>query len=1048
VEFGILGQVELWASGKRHDLGSRKERGVLAVLLWELRPVPAETLISRIWGGEPPDGAMKSLYENVSRLRKTLRGAGGTGQELSQRSGSYVLNVRRQDVDAWRFRLLRDQARAAAADGDDSRAIELFGAAEDLWRGIPLEGLDGDWAEGVRVELGEERLAATRHRIRSGMELGRHADLVSQLATLVRQHPLNEDLLDLYLRALHGSGRKAVALSAYLEAKHRWRDGYGGDLGSALRDLHLLMLRDDPTLRATAPTRAAPSIVAVPEAARPRTMPRDNPDFTGRATELDTLLCWLDSASVDHTVPVAMISGMAGSGKTALAVHAAHRLRERYPDQVYLRLRAHEPDGEPLSPATALGTVLRMLGVPDKVIPGDLEDRAALWRFKLTDRKALIVLDDARDADQVLPLLPGAPGCLVIVTSRSRALSLPGMLPLPLGPLPHADALALFTRVAGERTRVSADKVAVAHVVRMCGRVPLEIQVAASRLHGHPAWSVSDLASRLRDMRSIDGEMNAALALSYRYLTAGQQRLFRWLALHPGDSFSTHAARALAGGVSTAGTDQALEVLHDCHLIEEPTPGRFTFHSLIRQYAADLTEAVDPEQDRQAATRRLLGYYLALADHADRIVHPFAQRVTADSTYTAPGLPPLSTRRECRALLDAEKTSMLAIARHAAANGWPVQSGLLAHLLGGFLDTWGDWMAALDLHRRAVGAWRATADTSGEARALTDLAFTLCRTGQHAEAADRARDGLAAARAASDRACEAAALDTLGIILSFSAMYTEALACHDQALAIWRDLGDQHGEADALSHSGMPAACLGRHYDALCRAELALTAYREQGDVQGASNALNNLGGLHQDAGRHDEALASYEQAKAAFLELGDRQGEAIALSNIGDIRRLSGHHLEAVGAYRAALDIFRDIGDRRSEAETLNGLAAAFFRAGDHQAAVGHYERALALGITLAERHAQAVSHTGIGAVRLATGQHRSAADDYRAALKLSQDIADPVLEGQALHGLGRAVLPAEGAAAAREHWRAALALFAAAGRPEANEIHVLLSAPPRETG
>lgn len=1047
MEFRILGQVELWSDGERYGLGSRKERGVLAVLLWELRPVPADTLISRIWGDEPSDSAVKSLYENVSRLRKSLRAAGGTGQELSQRSGSYVLGTSRQDVDVWRFRMLRDQARAAAASDDDERALGLFGAADTLWRGIPLDGLDGDWVEGVRVQLDEERLAATLQRIKSGLRVGRHADMVGEIATLVRQQPPNEDLLNLYFRALHGSGRKAEALAAYLEAGRRWREGYGGDLGPALRDLHRLMLQDDPTLSAALPSQAGRRRLATKGASPPvpsSTMPRDNPDFTGRTEELETLTTWLDSDEAQSSVPVVVISGMAGVGKSAVAVHAAHRLRERYPDQLYLPLRTHQHDSDLLAPAAALGTVLRMLGVPDKVIPADLEDRAALWRFKLTDRRALILLDDALDVGQVLPLLPGTPGCLVLVTSRRRTLSLPGMLSLPLGPLRHADALAHFARAAGAVSEAPADKAAAASVVRLCGRVPLEIQVAGSRLRGHPAWKVSDLASRLRDMHSIDRDMNAALALSYRYLMAGQQRLFRWLALHPGDSFSTHAARAMAGGASPTGTDQALEALLDFHLIEELTPGRFTFHTLIREYAADLTEAVDPEPDRQAVTRRLLDYYVALADYADQMVRPFGRRIKVPGTFGAPVLPTLSTRRECVALLHAEKTSMLAIARYAATRGWPVHAGLLAHLLGGFLDTWGDWTAAIDLHRRAINAWRAAGDLGGEARALNDLAFVLCRTGQHAEAADRARNGLDAARAASDKACEATALDTLGIILSLSALYMEALACHDQALAIWRDLGDRHGEADALSHSGMSAACLGRHNDALRRAELALAAYRELGDLQGATNALNNLGGLQQDAGCYDEALVSYSQAKVAFLEIGDRQGEAIALSNIGDIRRLSGGHQDAIADYRVALDIFRDIGDRRSETETLNGMAAAFSHAGDHQTAIGYFEKALALGLELAERHAQATSHLGIGVIHLAAGQYLSAADDYRAALKLSQDIADPVHEAHALYGLGRAVLHTEGTMAARECWRRALALFEATGRPEAHEVRARLSMPP----
>jgi tetratricopeptide (TPR) repeat protein/DNA-binding SARP family transcriptional activator len=1041
----MLGPVELWAGGERHVLGSRKERCALAVLLWELgRHVPAETLVSRIWGDEPSESAHKSLHENLSRLRRRLREAGGTGQELSRRLGSYTLDVSRQDVDAWRFRTLRDQARAAAARGDDKLAVTLYGEAEALWHGIPLDGLDGDWAESIRARLNEERLRAAVQRIWAGLRLERHADLVGEIVDLARQHPLDETLLELHLRALYCSGRQADALTAYRQAQLRWRDEVGGELSQALRELHQLMLHDDPTLRAAPASQAESHRMNVSAAMPQSSMPRDDPDFTGRAAELEALMSWLGSSSAQSTVPVSVITGMPRVGKSALAVRAAHLLRKRYPEQLYLSLRAHQRRGEPLEPTTALGTLLRQLNVPDKVIPADSEERAALWRSTLTGRRALILLDDALDADQVQSLLPGAPGCLVLVTSRRRTFSLPGMLHLPLTTMPQADASLLFTRIVGADADKAADKAAdraaVAIVVRLCGYVPHEIRLAARRLRGHPAWSVRDLASRLRDVRSSDPDMTAALALSYQYFMADQQRLFRWLALHPGDSFSAHAAAAMVGDASPVITEHTLETLLDYHLIEEPVPGRFTFHDRIREYAADLADA-DPEPDRRLAMRRLLDYYVSLVDQADQIVHPFGRRISVQhDTITPPALPPMSTRGECMARLETEKTSLLGIASHTAAEDWPVHTALLAHLLSRFLDSWGDWTDAIDLHRRAVTAWRTAGNTAGEATALTDLAFILCRTGQHTEAAECARDALAAARSASDSGCEAAALDTLGVILSVSARYAEALACHDQAIPIWRDLGDRHGEADALNRSGMPAAHLGKHPDALRRVELAIAIYRELGDLRGETNALNNLGGMQQDAHCYGDALGSYEQAMAMFREIGERQGEAIALSNIGDIRQISGDHEEALRSYRAAMDIFRDIGDRRSEAETLNGMAAAFTGAGDNQAALDHYKKALVLASALAERHTQAVSHLGIGAVHLMTGHCESAADDYRIALELSQEIADPVQEGHALDGLGSALLDTKGATEAREYWQSALTIFETVGSPQADDIRARL--------
>jgi DNA-binding SARP family transcriptional activator len=1042
VEFRILGPVELWADGRSYPLGSRKERGVLAVLLCELgRPVSAEALISRIWGAQASDGASGSLHQNVSRLRRRLRDAGGTDRELPKSSGSYVLQVSPADVDALRFRTRRDEARAAASRGDDKRAVTLYEEADALWRGTPLDGLDGDWVESIRARLNEERLAAAVQRIGAGLRLGRHADLVGEVADLARQHPLDEKLLELHLRALYCSGRQSEALTAYFQADRRWREEAGLELGQALRELHQLMLHEDPTLLAAAPARAVPYQRAVAQdAAAPSTLPRDNPDFTGRAAELGTLSSWLGSVQVESTVPVAVISGMTGVGKTTFAVHAARLLRERYPDQLHLSLRGHDPDGEPLEPAKALGTLLRMLGLPDKEIPVGTEDRAARWRAMLTGRRALVMLDDALDSDQVLPLLPSAPGSLVLITTRHRTLGLPGILPLSLSPLPPADAAALFARASGAGTGEAADRAAVARVVRLCGYLPIELEIAGRRLRSHSAWSVSDLAARLRELRSADRRVTAALELSYRYLTTDQQRLFLRLALHPGDSFTTYAATALDGEVSTAETGRTLDALHDYHLIEEPLTGRFRFHDLIREYAANRMDSVDGEQDQRLALGRLLDYYLRLVDQADRIIRPFGRRIALPDLVDPPALPPLTTRRACMELLDAEKTSLLVMARHAAAHGWHYHAGQLAHLLAGFLDLWGDWADAIDLHRRAIDAWRAAGNASGETTALIDLGFILSRTGLHAEAADLLRQALAIAREMSDPAGEASALDTMGIIHAWSGSYEEALASHDQALALWHGLGDGRGEADALGRSVLPAARLGRRQDALRRAEFALAAYRELGDLQGETNTLNNIGGLQQDARCYDEALDRYKQARARFLEIGDRQGEAIALNNIADVRRLSGHHAEALKDYRTALSIFFDIGDERSGAVTLNGMAAAFADSGDHQAALTCYAKALVRASELAERRTQAASHLGLGAVHLMMGHCHPAAEDYRTALQLSKEIGDPVQEGHAWDGLGSALDDTGNAAGARDCWRSALAIFETVGSPLAEVVRARL--------
>jgi DNA-binding SARP family transcriptional activator/tetratricopeptide (TPR) repeat protein len=1023
VEFRILGPVQLWADGKQYDLGSRKERCALAVLLWERgRPVPAETLIDRVWGDDPPDKVLTSLYSYLSRLRNQMREASGNvGDDRLTRSGSsgaYALDAAIDEVDFRIFRGLRDMAKAANGDGDFERAVTLFQEAESLWRGTPLAGLSGPWADGVRVRLEEERLEATIGRLDAELNLGRHASVVAELFDLAAQHPLNQEPTRLLMLALHGSGRNPDASRAYLAFRRRLLDEDGSDPTPKLDDLYQQMLNAAPGLSVEPRVRKPKSPGAVPPVAPPawpaRTLPRDNPDFTGRAPELSTLMSWMSSGERQSTVPVIVISGMPGVGKTTLAVHAAHLLASQYPHQIHLELRAHTPDASPLDAATALGTALRALGIPGDKLPASTDDRAAMWRSRA--REVLVVLDDALSSDQVQPLLPSAPGCAVLITSRLRSLILPGMLALPLGTLPPADAAALFTRIAGSEQ--ASDPAAIASVLGLCGHLPIEIQLAASLLRRHqPAWTIADLIARLHEIRAEDRGLTASLELSYRYLIPEHQRLLRRLALHPDGNFSGYAGAALAGDPWPWAAARGLEALVDYHLIEEPARGHFAFHALIRQYALHVAQALDADQDRQDAIRLLLDYYVRLAEHADIVAYPFHRRMAVPDDMTihndaaAPNgatapllLPPLLTRQDGKKWLEFERASLLHAARYASDFGFLHHAGLLPHLLGRFLDAWGDWADAIDLHRMSAIAWRAIGNDSGETRALADLAYALCQTGRYAEAIRQAQGALAIARRTASQADEADALSTLGVILRRQARYPEALACHDEALAIWQSLGNRHGEAENLHRSAIALCRLRRVDDALRHAERALTIYRELGDPQGETAALNNLSGMQQESGWYEQALGNYHQVLTMFREIGDRQGEAIALSNIGDIRRHTGHHDEAIRHYRAALDKFRDLGDRRSEAETLISLSTAFQQAGDDAAAIDTFQKALVIAHELAEKYLQVLAYLGLGEAFMDTGDYGSAAADFRTAIELSQQIADPDSEARGRYGLREA--------------------------------------------
>jgi DNA-binding SARP family transcriptional activator/tetratricopeptide (TPR) repeat protein len=1041
VEFRILGPVELWANGQRHDLGSPKERCVLSILLWRLgEPISTDALVDLVWGGNPPDRALTSLYAYVSRLRKVLKRATGEDRAwLRRRSGYYALDADLGTVDLHQFRELRGQARAAVDHDDDARAAVLLHEAEKLWRGTPLAGLSGTWAERVRKRLEEERLGVIRDRIKTELRLGRHAVLVGEISELAVQHPFDQELVEHLMVVLYRCGRQAEALETYRRTHHHLVSEVGSEPRSSLRALHQRMLAGDPALdQALAP--------AVRREARPNSLPRDIPHFTGRAAELDELFGLIDAESGHGAVTVVAINGMTGVGKSTLAIHAAHLLGDRYPDRFYLHLHTHDPIEDPIDPAAGLGTLLRTLGVPPEGIPGTLEERATLWRTRLANRRALILLDDADDPDQIRPLLPGSPGCLVLITCRRRMIGLPGVFWLSLGTMQQDEAVSLFACIVGAER--AYDHAAIAEVVRMCGYLPLAIQLAGGRLRHHPGWSITDLASRfsggqhrLSEISGWDHEIASSLELSYRYLMSAHKKLFRQLALHPGTEFSVHAAAA-AGNVSLAATEQALDSLLDHYLLEERGPGRYAFHDLIREYAYALSLREDSEPDRRRAVHQMLDYYLCLVDRADRLVYPFHRRVDVQLNNIPANMPPLSNRDDSRKSVEIERANILRVMHYAARQGWPTHAALMPHVLVKFLDTWGFWEDAAIALRLAVRTWREASDSTGEARALTELCFILGRTGGYVEALECADHALSIFRAQGDRVGEAEIRDCKGLILWQSSRYHEALTCHDEALATWRSINDRHGEADALSHGAIPLWHTSRYGDALKRFHQALALYREIGDIQGEGNSLNNIAEIQQHLGYYDEALDHYQQALIILRDIGNRQREAIMSNNIGNLCQRAGRYDESLKHYRKALSIYRDIGDRRCEADALNNIGAAFRRAGHHGEALIDHQKALVLAHELAEPYQEARAHCSIGDVHLQTGNYGAALDDYRSALELSRQIGDVYQEALAHDGFGSVMLHTEGPPAARKHWRKALDLFEQIGVPEADAVRGRLGA------
>ncbi|MEU1244170.1 BTAD domain-containing putative transcriptional regulator [Micromonospora parva] len=703
MEFRVLGPVGLWLAGNEVDLGPARQRCVLAALLLnDGKPLSTEAAIARVWGEDAPARSKELLYIYMSRLRKALRAANGV--QLRRSSGGYLLDVPQNAVDASLFtRLTAEATTGTSGDGgglDPATRVRLFRSALALWRGTPLDGLSGAWTEGTREHLRRRRLKALENCFDLELQLGNHSALVNELSDLVDLHPTVEPLVGQLMLALYRSGRQASALAAFRDTRKLLVDDYGLEPGPALRQLEHAILVNDPSLDLqtvtadtilsvtagpdTAPAVPIPTVpsfaVAVPGALVERTpqeLPADVTGFAGRATEIAALNSQLTDSVKQPSMPagVTLITGTAGVGKTALAVHWAHQVSDRFPDgQLYVNLRGYSTD-VPISPVQALGCLLRSLGVPTEQIPVDVAEAAALYRSLMAGRRALILLDNARSVAQVRPLLPGRPGCLVLVTSRDRLgglIARDGAQQLALKVLDAGDACQLLSQVIGV-DRGHAERRAVGELAEVCAYLPLALRIAAANINGRPLHRIADHVVRLRRddhlmALAVEGDeetaVGAAFDASYESIPPAAQRMFRLLGLVPGPDFTAPAAAALAV-LDPDEAGRVLERLADAHLISEHAAGRFAFHDLLRRYARARAVAEDGEADRAAAVRRLFDWYLHKVDAAAIRLYP--QRFRLPIPETDRTLPIVDFPDPAGALhwLDAERRNLIEAAQHA-----------------------------------------------------------------------------------------------------------------------------------------------------------------------------------------------------------------------------------------------------------------------------------------------------------------------------------------------------------------------------------------------
>ncbi|MGI5215852.1 ATP-binding protein [Plantactinospora sp. CA-290183] len=769
------------------------------------------------------------------------------------------------------------------------------------------------------------------------------------------------------------------------------------------------------------------------------TLPRDTAGFTGRDDELRSLLETVGAPEGGTLIPVHAIDGMPGIGKTALAVHAGHLLAPRFPGgQFFVDLHAHSAGQGPVRPADALFALLSADGVDPGQIPSDLDARAALWRGRMAGRRALVILDNAAGREQVEALLPGAAGCLVLVTSRRRLTGLSAChaaMALPLGTLSPEHAAALFTTMAG-RPVDGGEAAAIDDLVRLCGCLPLAICLLAAKLRPEPQWRVADLvrelahaSDRLTQMRAEDVAVAAAFDLSYQLLPAGMRRFFRRLGLHPGADLDRYAAAAL-DATSTAKAQRQLDALYHHHLLDQPVRGRYRMHDLIGEYARDRVHN-DPIPDQTEAVNRVLDYYRYAAHAANRRLSRPGRRPADIAVPPSTALPELRTRAQALQWRDAERGNLLACTRLLSIDAGNRRVITFAAAVAPYLRQNGPWDDAIHLYETAATAAREAGDRPAQADILHQLGTIHRACGNYGPAADALWQALDLHQQLDLVGGTADVLTERAGLRRHTGDHADAAADLETALGLYEDLGDLHGQASALGELAVVRHLADDRTAALAAQQRALSLYRKLGDLHGEADTLNHLGLAQQVVSDYPAAIDAHRQALESYRALGDRYGEARALNCLGIALCEIGEHSTAEPVLTEALPIHRSLGYRLGQANALNYLNTVHRARNDHAAAERALSQALSLYRELGYQVGQADAINQLGVLARLAGRHQAAAAAHHKALAIARRIDHPLVEAQAHNQLGQSLLARDQPSRALEHHRRALGLAWRAGNP-----------------
>jgi DNA-binding SARP family transcriptional activator/tetratricopeptide (TPR) repeat protein len=1078
VEFGVLGPLQVLIDGAPVPVRAGRQRALLVTLLVHAGAgVSVDQLAEHLWGANPPTRARGTLQTYVMRLRHLL----GPAAPIRTVPDGYLIDVDEKTIDLARFEPLIEQGEEDRAAGNLPAASAAFTAALGLWRGpamvdVPSENLQRD----IVPRLNERRLHAMERRVEVDLQLGRHAALVGELTALTCEHPLRERFWAQLMVALYRSGRQADALAAYRKVENLLGEQLGIDPGEELRRVHGQVLSGDVALEATA-TASAP--VVRPDRVVPSQLPADIGDFVGRDRAVSLIQALLRTA---QGVPVVTLAGPPGVGKTALAVHTAHRMRADFPDgQLYVNLHGYAP-GPPRSAVDVLPRFLRALGVEPESVPLDQDEQETMFRSRLTGKRLLLVLDNAATAEQIRPLLPGSSGCAVLVTSRDtlRGLAVSHAASnIRLDVLELHETRALLAGMLGEEL-VTHEQQAADELAELCAHLPLALRIAAANLISRPEMTLAEYVDELRDGNrlaalTVEGDeraaVHAAFDLSYKALPLELAQMFRLLSLAPGTYITPDVAAALSG-LTTQDARRRLDRLATANLIGNHAPNRYQFHDLLREYAAErLAFETEPGKSREGF-RRLVDWSVRSADNASDAMKNSLLRLPR--TGALPGVTPrtFSSNIEAKTWLDAERANLVALVVHAAEHHPDSRPWQLADALRGYFYTQGlpaEWLA---MAKAGLSGARAALDPVGEGAMLSSLGTLYWALGQHRVALDHYQRALPPLQRGDIPEAEAAVLSNIGGVYIDLGELVQAADHLESALVITQRIGAHQREAIALFNLGGVYLQLGqidraaRSFEGSLAVSTRLGAWMTiannvralgevlilQGEPAQALQMFERAGSLYERAavrnfahtphegsaaayvllGRYDEAITEITTAMAMATDIGNVKGVCDANNVLGEALCRAGRPEEGVAHHREALHIAEETGYRWGICTALLGLAGSHLLDGRFEEALDLAGRALDGAKRYRLRLAEVDALVVLGRVHLALGDHARALGCARRALGMTERSGQRLVHARASWLAGDALLAAGDSVGARPHWRRACEVFDEVGSPYAEHV------------